>query len=211
MRLEPLPVILALALHTAVAQAQRGGPLTHHVGIVPAQGGHPLVMALGDELQLVAHRYRCHYDVCTIEKTNQTPRWVSESSSLSISTTGTVRADRPGVFPVRVRLGRLTGRDEVRVLPPVKDLGWTSRPVKLYVGDTLRIAVLARDSSGQVIGRLTLQGHNRGTGRSGEVLSYDDNGYTVLYIDQPGLVELVGRLGHRSDTLRISAVARTKF
>lgn len=94
------------------------------------------------------------------------------------------------------------------MLPPVKDLGWTSRPARLYVGDTLRIAVLARDSSGLVIGQLTLQGHTSGTGRSGEVLSYDDHGYTVLLIDQPGLVELVGRLAHRTDTLRIEAVTR---
>lgn len=72
----------------------------------------------------------------------------------------------------------------------------------------LRIAVLARDSSGRVIGQLTLQGHSRGTGRSGEVLSYDDDGYTVIFIDQPALVELVGRLAHRTDTLRIAAVAR---
>ena len=209
MRPEAVSIAFALVINGALAHARRAGPLTHHVGIVPAEGGHPLVMALGDELQLVAHRYRCHYDVCTIEDSKQTPRWAVESSGLSISTTGAVRARRPGGFAVRVRLGSRTGRDSVRVLPPVKDLGWTTRPARVSVGDTLRIAVLARDSSGRVVGRLTLQGHSRGTGRSGEVLTYDDHGYTVLLVDQPGLVELVGRLAHRTDTLRIEALARS--
>lgn len=197
-------------LASGVAHAQREKELSIHVGIVPERGGHPLVMALGDDLQLVAHQYRCHYDVCEIDAIPERAQWTASAAAISISGTGLVRARTPGVHTVRVRLGDRSGQDSVRVLPPVKDLAWTSRPRQLHVGDTLRIAILARDSTGNVVRQLTLSEHSRGTGRSGDVLSYDDNGFTVLYIDQPGVVELVGRLAHRTDTLRIEAVARPR-
>lgn len=194
----------------ACASAQRDRPLSRHVGIVPEQGGHPLVMAVGDGLQLLAHRYRCHYDVCEIEETRLQPQWIVTSAAITISPTGLVRAQRPGQYPIRVRLGGRSGNDTIRVLPPVKDLAWTRHPSRLYVGDTLRIAVLARDSLGRVLGQLTLAEHDGGTGRSGEVVSYADRGFTVLYIDRPGTVQLVARMAHRTDTLRIDAVVRPR-
>jgi len=199
-----------LLLLVALAACSRGETpeVSRHAAIVPEEGGHPLSMALGDSLQLKAHRYLCHYDVCELEEHSERPLWDVDTTGLDISATGLVRARRAGRFEVRLRLGRFDRVDTVAVLPPVARLDWTARPTELFVGDTLRIAILARDSTGRVVGQLTLTQFNGGTGRAGEVVSYADDGFTVIWMDRPGRLELVGRLAHRTDTLRVEVQAR---
>jgi hypothetical protein len=207
------PMILRTLIRTttlmvAVAgavRAQRSGATSRHAAILPRAGG-ALVMALGDTLALVAHRYRCYGDVCVLRPEAAKTVWTSRSPMLDVLRGGFAVPRRAGIHRLRVRVGDQIARDSIRVLPPVTSLAWSAHPDTLYVGDTLRVALLARDSAGRTIAPLGVTAHIRGIGASGEMQWFDINGYAALFVDQPGMVTLVGRLAHRADTLRIPAV-----
>ncbi|MES2305714.1 MAG: DUF2911 domain-containing protein [Gemmatimonadota bacterium] len=202
MPLSALAVLLSLA-----TPAQRTAQVSEHIAIVPLHGGDPLVIAAGDALPLRVDPYRCYGDVCERLPRAGAAMWSAVGVGIFVSPRGVVHAKQPGRFLVRARLGGRMATDSIRVLPPVKSLGWTAHPRRLFVGDTLRIATLALDSSNAVVGQLTLSEHS-GSGGATEVVSYADNGSTVLYIARPGPIALVGRLAHRSDTLHLEAIAR---
>ena len=193
----------ALVVRVAgAARAPRSAATSRHAAILPRTGG-ALVMALGDTLALVAHRYRCCVDVCVLRPDVQKLAWTSQSSALDVLRGGFAVPRRAGIHRLRCRVGGQIVRDSIRVLPPVRRLAWIAHPETLYVGDTLRIAVLARHSAGRTIGPLGVTAHIPGTG---EMQWFDRDGYAASFVDQPGMVTLVGRLAHRVDTLRIRTV-----
>lgn len=197
-----LTVLMAVA---GAVRAQRSAAITRHAAILPRTGG-ALVMALGDTLALVAHRYRCHFDTCMLRPEPAKIVWTSRSPTLDVLRGGFAVPRRAGIHRLRARVGDQIARDSIRVLPPVTSVAWSAHPDTLYVGDTLRVALLARDSAGRTIAPLGVTAHIRGTGASGEMQWFDRDGYAALFVDKPGMVKLVGRLAHRVDTLRIPAV-----
>jgi hypothetical protein len=202
----------AFALLLTVAEAigaQRQAGIRRHTAILPRDGG-ALPMALGDSLPLVAHRYRCTGDVCVLLPRARIVMWASLSPRLIVLRSGVAVPQSAGTHRLEARVGGHVVRDSIRVLPPVASIGWSAHAATLNVGDTLRVAVLARDSAGRTIGRLGVSAHIRGTGASGEMLFFDQDGYAALYVDQPGVVTLIGRLAHRVDTLRVPAVGRPR-
>jgi hypothetical protein len=175
--------------------------------------GGPAIMAAGDTLSLAVRRYRCIGDVCDligphagrIEWTTSAPRVAT------VDARGVARGRSAGRARITARSTSGVSSVDVRVVPPVRDLAWTSLPAELRVGDTIAVAVLARGAGGQIVARLVPVAHIRGTGASGEVLwppSDIEVPATRVYLDRPGLLVLVGRLADRVDTLRRNVRAR---
>ena len=202
-----LLVTVAMLPFPSAVWSQDGKPKCRHADIVPEHGGE-LLMALGDALRVRAHTYTCYYDVCTIEAGGGRPQWTTNRRALAVSNGGVVRAARAGSFALSVRFRGFSASRAVRVLPPVRNLTWSSRPVSMFVGDTLHIGLIARDSGGQVVHRFGASEHQGGTDRSGEILWWDHDGLSGVLVNRPGLIVLVGYLAHRSDTIRILAVPR---
>ncbi len=202
-----LAIVLLLCCHCPAVTAQRSPAITRHADVVPEHGGI-LVLALGDSLRVVARAYRCTGDVCMIDSVVTTSAWMTESRGISVSPLGILRARKLGVFVLRKRVNGLVAQDSVTVLPPIGRIAWTARPRTLRVGDTLRVGLVARDSGGTVVYHFGASEHISGTNRSGEILWWNQAGMTGLLVNRVGLIELVGWLAQRSDTLRIRVVER---
>jgi len=171
-------VVNTLSALGADVHAQRrteSAERSHHAAIQPMAGG-PLVMALGDSLAIIVNAYDCHGDVCLRQETSARPRFVSQSPSLQVSANGVLRARTTGVFRIAAELNADRVQDSVLVLPPVKDLIWTVHPDSVFVGDTLHIGVMARDSAGKVVRLLGVVQHGGTVGNAGEVQWWDRGG-----------------------------------
>jgi hypothetical protein len=203
-----LCAVLTLMGIPAEGRAQRTPSTTRHAAITLAEWGGPLVMALGDTLALRANVYECHGDFCMLETPKGPAQFRSHAAALQVTASGTVRATRTGLYAVSATIGEYTARDSVRVLPPVKDLVWSVHADTVFVGDTLHIGIVARDSSGATVRRLGVVQIGGGTGTAGEMLRWDQDGRSTLYVNRSGIIEVVGVLAHRVDTLRLPAIVR---
>jgi hypothetical protein len=169
--------------------------------------GGPPILAAGDTLALVVRRYRCVGDVCDMLGPESGPvRWTSSAPAI-------VRVDSNGILRGRLAgRARITGRSasgslsvDVHVLPAVRTLRWAPLPRELRAGDTITVAVIARNAAGRVVGRIAPVAHIGGTGAAGQVLwpaAGSDASSTRVYLDRPGMLVLVARLADRVDTLR---------
>jgi Bacterial Ig-like domain (group 2) len=204
--------ITALVLFcTTNVRAQRriSVPAEHPTVRVDVDVGGPALLAVGDSLSLSFHRYLCAGgDDCDLWVPDSVPtaqpRW--QSSNLSVATidrAGRVFGRTNGSATILAIAGRDTARVTVRVLPPVKDIRFAKLPRIPRVGDTLRVVAIARDSGGRTVARIAAVTHIMGTGSTGEVGWQDGSGRTRVFIDHPGLLVLVARLAHRTDTLRV--------
>jgi hypothetical protein len=169
--------------------------------------GGPPILATGDTLALVVRRYRCIGDVCDLVGPLSGPvRWTSSAPRvLHVDTNGILRGRSAGRAKVTGRSASGPLSVDVRVLPPVRTLGWSPLPRVLRAGDTIRVAVIARNAAGGVVARLAPVAHIGGTGAAGQVLwlpAGSDAASTRVYLDRPGTLVLVARLADRVDTLR---------
>jgi hypothetical protein len=199
-------LLSAACAASALAQPQTPARSSHIA--VESEFDGRLLLAAGDRLRLVAYHYDCVGDDCMIRQRVAVERWESRSPAIaSVQADGVVRGLAAGHAIIVVHTAARSDTAAVVVLPPVKTLSWSTNGRSARVGDTLRIAAVARDSSGRIVARIGAAAHIRGTGMSGEVLSFDDHGYTVLKVDAPGLLVLAARLAHRTDTLRMTVAA----
>lgn len=194
-----------LALHSATAQRQA-------LTIDPPNDGLR-ILAAGDTIRLRVHREECFGDECSrMGSESDVRNWRSTNAAVAtVNATGLLSGLGTGTTIVRATTARGTVSAEVHVLPPVRDIEWNIRQRSAFVGDTLRISVLARDSAGRIVARMVPAEHHSGTGYAGTVVGWDiERGVVVIVLDRPGQLLLVAQLANRTDTLRIEAKPRTK-
>jgi Bacterial Ig-like domain (group 2) len=180
-----------------------------HVNVrIDADVGGPALLAVGDSLSLSFHRYLCagggDCDLFVPDPTPAAPpHWQSSNPAVvTIDRAGRLCGQRNGSATISAIAGGDTARATVRVLPPVKDIRFAPLARIPRVGDTLRVVVIARDSAGRTVARIAPVAHLSGTGATGEV-AWRGSVTTSVFIGHPGLLVLVARLAHRTDTLRV--------
>ncbi len=171
----------------------------------PAVGG-PAALAVGDTLPLTIDSVTCRGDEC--EDTPQPARdfvWsVVPAQAATVTDRGVVHAIADGSVRVRAQRAVRTAELSLRVYPPVGHLAWEPRPLTARVGDTLRLAVVARDQQGRAIAHLPAASALwQGEKASGQVIDWGGPGPVVVWVTRAGEITLVARLASRADTLRV--------
>ncbi|MFN0180290.1 MAG: Ig domain-containing protein [Gemmatimonadales bacterium] len=167
----------------------------------------PLVLAVGDTIRALATRYTClaSGDDCL----GRDPRpvraqWRSGDSTIAtVTRDGLVTGKRPGRALLWATVAGREASGTVEVTPPATSLRWRYSPLRPAIGDTLRALVMLVGASGEVVGQIPPVVHIRGTGMTGDIISFDTDREAWLTIAAPGKIVLVGQLGHRRDTLRL--------
>ena len=166
----------------------------------------PVVLAIGDSIRAVATGYTCpdSGDDCVGRDPRPVrARWRSGDPTIAtVTRSGLVVGRRPGRTVLLATIGGREATASIEVTPSVASLRWSFTPLK-GIGDTLRASVLLLSESGTVVGRIPPVTHIRGTGMTGDIISFDTDRAAWLTIEAPGTIVLVGQLGHRRDTLRL--------
>lgn len=200
-------MIVPLAWACGCRPAPPPEEITYHYNVIPVDRGHPM-LAAGDTMSFQVDSSECHGDVCLSGTLPQSEfRWsVSAPGVATVDPErGLVRALEAGVLVLSAKsTGAREAQDTIRVYPPVTRLDWVPQPTSAVAGDTLRVAVVARDKSGGEVARLPAHSILGGTGGSGELLDWGGATPTTVWLNGPGILTLVARLANRWDTLRIT-------
>lgn len=183
-------------------------PVKRTILSISSPTGSPILLSVGDSMEATAKRLLCFADECDflIESTQRPVRslWKSDEPKVAlVRRNGAVIAQGVGRTTVRARAGRLRAEAEVHVFPSFDRMSWRVTPAKPSVGDTVAIELLLLRKS-RVVGTTNASMHIGGTGMTGEVSTYASARGTIVTVSAPGQLVLVGRVGSRVDTLRLT-------
>lgn len=172
-----------------------------HFRVYPSSDGRielefnaPALLAAGDSMVLNVRRFHCHLDACSGAAENWRPgaHWeVDRPEIASVSASGRLLALRAGWVWVTITKGDTVLRRHLEVMKPVASLTWEPLIAHAFVGDTIRMRAVARDSAGRVV-RVIHGAGSRGCDLGGAFFSGGD-----LIPSRPGACEVDAVLGAR--------------
>jgi len=142
----------------------------------------------------------------------------SDSSILSVDAQGRLSARHPGRARITARIqpkrhNSLSGPEWVRdydslsvvVIPEIRSLTWEPVTRRIRVGDTLRLAAVARDASGRAVASVPLMGVINPP-LDWDIGDWDDPRGVLITPKGPGTVTLRAAVGHRAAVAVLEAV-----
>lgn len=165
----------------------------------------PALLAAGDSTQLDVARSHCHRDACfgNSESWRTGARWeVDRPEIASVSKLGRLVARRPGWVWVTMAKGDTVLRRHLEVMRPVASLTWEPRILHAFVGDTLWMRAIARDSAGREVRAIP------GSGSRGCDVGSAFFGGGSLVPSGPGPCEVEAVLGARVAVAKFVVEAR---
>ena len=178
----------------------------------PARG-LPSLLAAGDSLQLEVRRERCQADLCAGDmRPLRGVRWAASGRGARIGVDGMLHVTRRGTVRVTARFGDTVLARALPVLPPVAALSWVPHIAAMAIGDTVHLRIAALDSAGRMVAYLPAAAvswvyNGRDSAGAHSVWSADSTLVVAAGVRE-GIVHLLVRLAHRTDSLLIAVAPR---